>query len=313
MLVKPLLGSQSTQSNASADSVPMLPPLNHIKAFEATLRNGSVQGAARELNISASSVSRHNRLLQERMGVELFEESSARIVATERGRILGAGIRRAFDTLEFTAKAIANPEPETNLRIRCPRSFLNRWLVPRLDRFLNKHHDTVFHASDMHEGNRANESDLDTQIRISFSRINSDSEVLCCDPILPLISPKLSEELSKPFRDNCLRLLCETEELDDCWEDWFKVLPELQSHRTSKLFLSDLDATLEAALHGHGIALSRKSIAKEFLNSRQLVTFSISNETIDSFLWFTKPSGRSMYAKESRFLSWIRAELTADS
>jgi LysR family glycine cleavage system transcriptional activator len=46
-----------------------LPPLNPLRAFEATARHGTVASAAEELNVTASAVSHQVRVLESTLGV----------------------------------------------------------------------------------------------------------------------------------------------------------------------------------------------------------------------------------------------------
>src|ERR1700716_2675523 len=50
--------------------------LNGIKAFEAAARSGSFAGAGAELHVSPAAVSRMVHLLEERLGVALFERKA---------------------------------------------------------------------------------------------------------------------------------------------------------------------------------------------------------------------------------------------
>ena len=50
-----------------------LPPLNAVRAFAAAARHESFSRAAEELHVSHSAVSRHIKLLEEHLGVLLFE------------------------------------------------------------------------------------------------------------------------------------------------------------------------------------------------------------------------------------------------
>ena len=60
--------------------------LNGIKAFEAAARSGSFSGAGAELNVSAAAVSRMVHLLEQRLGVALFERKANRLAMTAAGR-----------------------------------------------------------------------------------------------------------------------------------------------------------------------------------------------------------------------------------
>ena len=59
-----------------------LPFLNGVRAFEATARAGSFAKAAGELNVTPAAVSRMVPLLEERLGVPLFERKANRLVLT---------------------------------------------------------------------------------------------------------------------------------------------------------------------------------------------------------------------------------------
>jgi len=65
--------------------VTALPPLNGLRAFEAAARSGSFVGAASELNVSPSAISRLVKLLELRLGVVLFERLANGLALTERG------------------------------------------------------------------------------------------------------------------------------------------------------------------------------------------------------------------------------------
>ena len=59
--------------------------LNGIKAFEAAARSGSFAAAGLELNVSAAAISRMVHLLEDRLGVALFERKANRLVTTRGG------------------------------------------------------------------------------------------------------------------------------------------------------------------------------------------------------------------------------------
>ena len=56
--------------------------LNGIKAFEAAARGGSFAAAGSELNVSPAAISRMVHLLEQRLGVALFERKANRLALT---------------------------------------------------------------------------------------------------------------------------------------------------------------------------------------------------------------------------------------
>src|SRR5882757_3445774 len=76
-----------------------LPYLNGIRAFEAAARCGSFAGAAVELSVTPAAVSRMVRLLEDRLGVGLFERSANRLALTAAGRAYRIGLSPILDAL----------------------------------------------------------------------------------------------------------------------------------------------------------------------------------------------------------------------
>ena len=85
-----------------------LPFLNGLRAFEAAARHGSFSGAGAELHVSPAAVSRLVRLLEQRMGIALFERGPNRLALTAAGGAYRAGLGSLFDELErLTVETVA--------------------------------------------------------------------------------------------------------------------------------------------------------------------------------------------------------------
>ncbi|WP_313466276.1 LysR family transcriptional regulator, partial [Stenotrophomonas sp.] len=54
-------------------STALLPPLNGLRAFEATARLGGVGRAAQALHVTHGAVSRQLKLLEDHLGLPLFQ------------------------------------------------------------------------------------------------------------------------------------------------------------------------------------------------------------------------------------------------
>src|ERR1700712_4431419 len=68
-----------------------------LRDFEATARSGSFVSAGLELGVSASAVSQQVKLLEERLGVRLFDRRPQSLSVTASGRKLLATLTGAFD------------------------------------------------------------------------------------------------------------------------------------------------------------------------------------------------------------------------
>jgi LysR family glycine cleavage system transcriptional activator len=104
-----------------------LPYLNGIKAFEAA--------AAGELNVSPAAISRMVHLLEERLGVALFERKANRLALTPTGRVYQTGLTTIFDALANLTSQVTSQAGERVLTIGVGPTFAIRWLIPRLADF----------------------------------------------------------------------------------------------------------------------------------------------------------------------------------
>ena len=116
--------------------------LNGIKAFEAAARTGSFAAAGAELNVSAAAVSRMVHLLEERLGVVLFERKANRLVTTAAGRAYQSGLTPIFDALASLTAQVTAPSGVRVLTIGVGPTFAMKWLIPRLADF-RKHEPDI--------------------------------------------------------------------------------------------------------------------------------------------------------------------------
>jgi LysR family glycine cleavage system transcriptional activator len=109
--------------------------LNGIKAFEAAARGGSFAAAGSELNVSPAAISRMVHLLEERLGVALFERKANRLQLTAAGRAYQTGLTPIFDALASLTAQVTAPGALRVLTIGVGPTFAMRWLIPRLADF----------------------------------------------------------------------------------------------------------------------------------------------------------------------------------
>src|SRR3954465_2010464 len=107
-----------------------LPSLNALRAFEAAGRHRGFARAAGELHVTQGAISRHVRVLEEHLGVDLFRRRPHGVELTERGRALlpewPPGLGRAGRAPRQAAEA------GQELRVVTEPTIALRWLAPRL-------------------------------------------------------------------------------------------------------------------------------------------------------------------------------------
>jgi LysR family glycine cleavage system transcriptional activator len=118
-----------------------LPPLNALKAFEASARLGSFVLAAAELNVTASAVSQHIKKLEDFYGRQLFIRRNNQLLLTDIAHTVLATSSQMMDGLaELTDRLLGGPV-RSNLIVSVLPSVGVRWLNRRLPEFLDAHPD----------------------------------------------------------------------------------------------------------------------------------------------------------------------------
>ncbi|MDZ5645610.1 LysR family transcriptional regulator [Nitrospirillum sp. BR 11828] len=82
--------------------------LHHLRLFRAVAREGTVTGAARQLNLSPSALSTQLRTLEDSLGHDLFERRGRGLILTEAGRIALDHAEAIFRSAEDLAATLRN-------------------------------------------------------------------------------------------------------------------------------------------------------------------------------------------------------------
>ena len=84
-----------------------LPPLNALRAFEASARLGSMQRAAHELNVTPSAVSQQVQNLEQWVGFPLLDRRARQVQANAEGRAYLAAVSAAFDQIAAATEELS--------------------------------------------------------------------------------------------------------------------------------------------------------------------------------------------------------------
>ncbi|MDF1750462.1 MAG: LysR substrate-binding domain-containing protein [Alphaproteobacteria bacterium] len=112
-----------------------LPPLNWIRAFEASARHSSFAAAARELNLTATAISHQIRSLEQQIGHPLFERRARSVRLTGMGASYLPEVREALERLSATTVKLFGLGTGSVLTVSAPLSFVALFLAPRIANF----------------------------------------------------------------------------------------------------------------------------------------------------------------------------------
>ena len=243
--------------------------LNGIKAFEAAARTGSFAGAGSELNVSAAAVSRMVHLLEDRLGVALFERKANRLAMTAAGRAYQSGLTPIFDALASLTAQVTAPSGFRVLTIGVGPTFAMRWLIPRLADFRKDEPDIEVRIT---TGGAAAPFGDDWSCGIKLG--DGDWPGLVAEPLfaadlLPVCAPRLAQQLRRPGDLKGPSLLRVAHSAHD-WPLWLKAAgvarvtargPEFQFYGQA----------LQAAVDGLGIAMGIRPYIDDDLAAGRLV------------------------------------------
>ena len=250
-------------------------PLNTLAAFRAVAELQNLRAAADVLHLTHSAISQQIRVLEERLGFELFERRGRRVVLNPAGQALLRSVQSALAQLDdgVQAAAAAASGEAQRLRVTVLPSFAQRWLLPRIGRWRERHPTLALEID-------ASLRMMDLQREGFHAAVREgqgpwaglESERLFDQPpIIVVGSPSAARRLLGAQPEALARepLLGEAE----LWKDWFAAAGLRTNVRTVANF-SDAGLMLQAAEQNLGIALSRELLAADALCDGRLVRLS---------------------------------------
>lgn len=249
-----------------------LPPLNALKSFEAAARTGSYVAAAAELKVSPAAVSQQVRNLESFFRRKLFTRLNNRILLTDAGEAVQAGITPALEDIATLTRRVLAAAARGRLVVSVIPSLAECWFMPMfadaapLAIDLRVENDPVDFAA----------SEIDLRIFYgSASYPGLQVMPLFRDAVLPMCSPEVAQRLTIAAVPD--EMLIHTSWGQDfashpSWDEWFgryqpgrRVDPS-KGHRVGSSQLA-----LDFARRGLGVALGQRALAQEALRKGELV------------------------------------------
>lgn len=193
-----------------------LPPLNALRVFHVVVRHKSFRSAAEELSVTPQAVSQQIKLLEDALGVTLFERKGRAIEPNEHAILLAHFVQAAFDELTEGVRRVAKSNVRNRVNVNASPYFATRYLLDRVARFRAVVPDVDLRLTTMVELPDFVADDVDVAIQWGYGTwkgyevtiLVRDYKVVCCTPEiarqiassqdlarLPLLHPVLSPEL----------------------------------------------------------------------------------------------------------------------
>jgi len=288
-----------------------LPPLNPLRAFEATARHLSVSRAAKELNVTPGAVSHQVRALEEALRVKLFRRTAGHLQLSSHGSAYHPAIAAAFDSIAEASALLTRQKTEGDLVVSCVQALASFWLIPRLGSFAERYPDIRLKLVAAEE---ADPAEVDVAIRYgSGPWPGFHAQMWSQVELFPVCSPTLVNQ--KPLRsvaDLAAHTLLHGDEDGSEWQMWLHAAraPTMVGARYFKL--SNWHLAIEAAVHGHGITLGDSITTSSLLADGKLIMpFGITVPASGAFYIVCRNELRNA-ATLRAFTDWLNSELVPE-
>jgi DNA-binding transcriptional LysR family regulator len=289
-----------------------LPPLNALRAFEATARLNSVSQAAEQLHVTHGAVSRQLKVLEEHLGVALFVKEGRGLKLTDAGSRLRDASSDAFERLRTVCAELGRVDSQAPFVLGCSGSLLARWFIPRLGRLNADLPDLRLHLS-------AGEGDLDPR------RPGLDALLVFAEPPWPadmlvfeLANERIGPVLS-PWYEGFARLqgqppgallgepLLYTSSRPQAWPSWAQHNELAAQALGYGQGFEHLYYLLEAATAGLGVAIAPQPLVSDDLRAGRLVApWGFCETPARLALWVPR---RAANGRARQLAQWLEAEL----
>jgi len=285
-----------------------LPPLNAIRAFEATGRLGGVLRASEELHVTHGAVSRHVKQLEEWLDVTLFDRSQRALILNEAGEAYLKSISSALDLVQEGTTNLRQYKGSKRLGISTTHSIATKWLMDKLPDFSNQHPDIeVWISIEQHLIDFSN-SDIDIGLRMGKGPWPGLSCVpIMTDKLIPVCSLQLLEQgpaIKKP-QDLSRYTLLHDQDPNAQWSRWFKHFDIEKIEHSKGPRFSSSDILLSAAMSGQGVALVNEVLAEQDITQGRLVQVLPLSIDLGDYYWLVTKGNIQSSKKVKIFTDWI--------
>ena len=289
-----------------------LPPLQWLRAFEASARHLSFTAAATELNVTQSAISQQIKLLENYLGKGLFVRRARSLQLTNSARLYLPDIQGAISQLRKSTELHFGKTDSKTLTIRSNWAFSVFWLSPRLGDFLEQHPGlSVNIIPALWEAEYHDKSDF---VQIRFGKPTPDEDcTLLTQQIYhyPVCSPELAANI-KSTEDLEQAVKIEVMGLSGQWDDFLQEnvhrknsVQQKSNHSANSLISTPtFILALEMARNSLGVALTHDLIAQNLINSGQLVRVGNVQIPIEESYYLTHVESRSSNI-EKQFCDWL--------
>jgi LysR family glycine cleavage system transcriptional activator len=284
-------------------------PMRAIAVFHAAARAGSISRAAQELSVTPSAVSQQIASLEVHLGTSLMVKRGRHVVLTEAGERYFEMIAENVDRISDATQNVRGYLSVKSLTVRATPSLSTKWLLPRLNRFLDANPNIEVRLDATNEPTDFSREGVDIEIRHGEGNWPGlFVEGIAEERFLPVCSPTFCPAGTLEASDLPNYRLIHSVKSQMQWGRWFAAAGVTPAVWRRVLF-DRSHMSIDAAVKGIGIALESDLMMWSELRDGTLVCpLRRSPPALRVTQWLVCPHDRLRQRRVRAFLDWVRDE-----
>lgn len=279
-----------------------LPPLNALRTFESAGRHLNFRAASEELGVTQSAVAQQVRLLEEHLGVSLFQRMPRGVTLTPQGKAYLLEMTRAFDTLSSATDQLHNRVHAVTISVT--PTFATKILIPKLSELQSALPNVELRTIATETVSDLDRDQVDIAVRQTrppFSAIY-ETQLLFRHDLVLVVSPHLVDRTQLPLTHEQIKDLPLLHDAYNHWPKFFGTTARLPGPMFNQITLA-----LDAALAGQGVAISCRAFVQADLDTGRLVEICPAGFTVGSDFYLVRKHTSRARVSVDAVWSWAAA------
>lgn len=291
-----------------------LPPANSLVAFEAAARHLNFTRAAKELNVTQAAVSRQIQVLEEDLGLAVFDRRPRGLQLTSAGVRLHRAVTMGLEHIADTAADIRRVRQPGELTVSTSVTFASFWLMSRVAKFRAAHPDVDLRLVASSPVRDLAAAGIDLAVRYGSGKWAGVEAIHLLDnEVFPVCAPSYLAA-RKPLREpadllnETLLHLIEYDRNWVTWDAWLRAFGVEGAPAKRGVEFDNYLVLTQAVLDGQGIALGGGRLAEDFLARGALVRPIEATLRSERAFYLLIPTDAPPSAPARLFKDWILLE-----
>jgi len=279
------------------------PSLTALRAFSVVGDCLSVTGAAEQLGVTQSAVSRQIKALEDSLDFKLFDRIGNNIALTSEGRAFHQRIFATFGLLEDAINDATSAFAGQKINILAPPTLAARWLTRRLSEYPQRFEgvDLAVHTEPL--------PNVRMDCVIHFGKhphAGSENVQLFQEQHVAVCSRELFEDRAAMRASSPLHVF-DKGIFFPLWDDWLALEPNYPDLPTGPAMeFASLELAIQAAKNSVGIAVVDKNMIEYELNAGSLTQISPTTVAGPNGYWLEISREQQAKTASVQFYRWLK-------